>query len=170
MAIEEQNTYYLNPGYIFVSQEPHLIRTVLGSCIAVCLWDSYHKFGGMSHYIYSKILNQDRNVKSGEVAIPYLIKLMLGYGSKVNQIKAHIAGGGEHPRFRSPVGAENADLAERMLADYQIEVLTRDVKGQFGRKVVFNSGTGEILVTKINEIRKDDWYGNFKTQNQGTSN
>ena len=56
-------------------------------------------------------------------------------------------------------------MAEKLLADYQIEVLTRDVKGQYGRKVVFNSGTGEILVTKINEIRKDDWYGNFKTQN-----
>jgi chemotaxis protein CheD len=165
MTIEEPNTYFLNPGYIFVSLEPHLIHTVLGSCIAVCLWDSYHKFGGMSHYINSKILGQDRNVKFGEVAIPYLIKLMRGFGSKENQIRAHIVGGGEHPNFSSPIGAENANLADKLLADYHIEVLSRDVKGQFGRKVVFNSGTGEILISKINEIRKDDWDGNFKTKN-----
>jgi chemotaxis protein CheD len=165
ITIEEQNTYFLNPGYIFVSQEPHLIHTVLGSCIAVCLWDSYHKFGGMSHYIYSKILGNDRNVKFGEVAIPYLIKLMLGFGAKESQIKAHIIGGGEHPDFKSLVGAENADLADKLLADYHIEVLSRDVKGQYGRKVVFNSGTGEILIYKINKIRKDDWYGKSRTKN-----
>jgi chemotaxis protein CheD len=160
--IEEPNTHFLNPGYIFVSQEPHLIHTVLGSCIAVYLWDSQYKFGGMSHYIYNKIFDADRNVKYGEVAIPYLIKLMLGFGAKESRIKAHIVGGAEHPEFRSPVGAENADLAEKLLADYHIEVLTRDVKGQLGRKVVFNSGTGEILIHKINKIRKDDWYGNSR--------
>ncbi len=165
MIIEGQNIYFLNPGYIFVSQEPHLIHTVLGSCVAVCLWDSYHNFGGMSHYIYSKALGTDRNVKFGEVAIPYLIKLMLGFGAKESQIKAHIAGGGEHPDFKSMIGAENADLADKLLADHHIEVLSRDVKGQYGRKVVFNSGTGEILIYKINKIRKDDWYGKSTTKN-----
>lgn len=139
-----------------------MIYTILGSCIAVCLWDSYHKFGGMNHYIYGKMLNRERNVKFGEIAIPYLIKLMLGFGAKENQLRAYVVGGGEHPDFRSPVGALNADLADKLLADYQIGIVTREVKGQFGRKVVFNSGTGEITIHKINEVRKDDWYGNFK--------
>lgn len=154
--IEEISTYFLNPGYVFVSQEPHLVNTILGSCIAVCLWDTCRKFGGMNHYIYGKVIDREPNVRYGEVAIPYLIKLMLGFGAKECQMKAHIIGGGEHPEFRSPVGAENADLAEKILADYHIQVVSRDIKGQFGRKVVFNSGTGEVTVYKLNAIRKDD--------------
>lgn len=163
IEIEDVNTYFLNPGYIFVSREPHLVHTILGSCIAVCLWDNYRKFGGMNHYIYSRVIGKEPNVKYGEAAIPYLIKLMLGFGAKENQMKAHIIGGGEHPEFRSPIGAENAVLAEKILADYHIEVVTRDIEGQFGRKVVFNSGTGEVSIYKLNAIRKDDWYGNNKS-------
>jgi chemotaxis protein CheD len=162
VTIAEINTYFLNPGYIFVSQEPHLVNTILGSCVAVCLWDTYRKFGGMNHYIYTKVMGREPNVKYGEVAIPYLIKLMLGFGAREDRLKAHIIGGGEHPGFRSPVGAENADLAEKLLADYHIEVVTRDIQGQYGRKVVFNSGTGEVMIYKLNAIRKDDWYGNAK--------
>lgn len=142
-----------------------MVNTILGSCIAVCLWDTYRKFGGMNHYIYSKVIGKEPNVKYGDVAIPYLIKLMLGFGAKVTQMKAHIIGGGEHPDFRSTIGAENANLAERILAEHHIEVVTRDTEGQFGRKVVFNSGTGEVVIYKLNAIRKDDWYGNIKSQN-----
>ncbi len=142
-----------------------MIHTVLGSCIAVCLWDSIHKFGGMCHYIYCKPFGNECNGKYGEVAIPYLIKLMTDYGSKATQMKAHIVGGGENPHFKSSVGSDNADLAEIILAGYNIEAVTREVKGNFGRKVIFNSGTGEILIYKIHEIRKDDWHGNFQTPN-----
>jgi chemotaxis protein CheD len=162
IGIEEIHTYYLNPGYIFVSQEPHMVNTILGSCVAVCLWDTCRKFGGINHYIFSRMLGMEPNVKYGEAAIPYLIKLMLGFGAKESQMKAHIIGGGEHPEFRSPVGADNVELAEKILANYQIEVVKRDVKGQYGRKVVFNSGTGEVMIYKLNAIRKDDWYGNIK--------
>ena len=147
-----------------------MIHTILGSCIAVCLWDHHYKFGGMSHYILNQVpwgsghANNERNVKYGEIAIPYLIKLMKGFGSKESQIKAHVIGGGEHPQFPSPVGAQNAELADRLLSELSIEVMTRDVKGSFGRKVIFNSGTGEVAIHKIHEIRKDS-HGNCKTEN-----
>jgi Chemotaxis protein; stimulates methylation of MCP proteins len=156
--VEDQKTYFLQPGFIFASQEPYLIHTVLGSCIAVCLWDSVHKFGGMCHYIYSTIQNQERNGKYGDVAIPHLFKLMFELGSQKSFLKAHIIGGGENPNFRSPVGNDNAALADKLVKQYAIDILTQDVNGQFGRKVIFNSGSGEILVYKINDVRREDWY------------
>jgi chemotaxis protein CheD len=157
--MEELKTYFLHPGYIFASQEPHLIHTVLGSCVAVCLWDVEHKCGGICHYILSKSDKWERNGKYGEVAIPHLIRLMMELGSNKADLKAHIVGGGDNSSFHSPVGAENAELAEKLLKKNRIDVLTQDVRGQFGRKVVFNSGSGEILIYKINDIRKEDWYG-----------
>lgn len=158
--MEELKTYFLHPGYIFVSQEPHLVHTVLGSCISVCLWDSVNKFGGICHYIYSTASNGERNGKYGEMAIPHLLNLMMEIGAKKESLKAHIVGGGENSNFRSPIGMDNATLAQKLIKKYQIEVLTQDVGGQFGRKIIFNSGSGEILIYKINDIRKDDWYEN----------
>jgi chemotaxis protein CheD len=165
MIIEEPKTYFLHPGYIFASQEPYLIHTVLGSCISVCLWDSENKFGGMCHYIYSSANNGERNGKYGEIAIPHLLNLMFELGSKKNNLKAHIVGGGENKNFSSCIGSENAELAEKLVKRYDIDILTQDVRGQFGRKVIFNSGSGEILVYKINDVRRDDWYENNGTKN-----
>ncbi len=157
--MEEPKTYFLHPGYIFTSSEPHLVHTVLGSCVAVCLWDPKHRYGGICHYILPKSTDGEHNGKYGEVAIPHMIRLMLEMGSLKGELKAHIVGGGDNAKFHSIVGSANADLADELLRQHQIEVLTRDVKGQFGRKVVFNSSTGEILIYKINDVRKEDWYG-----------
>ena len=119
----------------------------------------------MCHYIYSTANNGERNGKYGEVAIPHLFNLMFELGSKKTNLKAHIVGGGENKSFRSPIGNENAILAEKLVNRYHIDILTQDVSGQFGRKVIFNSGSGEILVYKINDVRKDDWYENNGTKN-----
>ena len=35
--------YYLKPGYIFFSSEGHILETVLGSCVSVCLFDNKKK-------------------------------------------------------------------------------------------------------------------------------
>ena len=155
----EENRYFLQPGYIFVSREPYLVHTVLGSCVSVCLWDSFNRFGGMNHYVYSESPDGERNGRFGNIAIPYLIQLMLESGAQMNNLKAHIIGGGQNPSLGSFIGTENAATAEKLLKKSKIEILTRDVLGQFGRKVIFNSQSGEILIYKINEIRRDDWYG-----------
>jgi chemotaxis protein CheD len=119
----------------------------------------------MCHYIYSTANLSERNGKYGDVAIPHLFKLMFELGSQKNNLKAHIIGGGENPNFKSSIGNQNAELAEKLIKQYAIEILTRDVNGQFGRKVIFNSGSGEILVYKINDVRREDWYGYNGSQN-----
>lgn len=113
----------------------------------------------MNHFIYNVYQKGERNSKYGDIAIPYLIQLMLESGAKKDYLKAHIVGGGHNPSIGSFIGDENVAIAEKLLKENEIEILTRDVEGQFGRKVIFNSQSGEILIYKINEIRRDDWYG-----------
>ncbi|HOJ77321.1 MAG TPA: chemotaxis protein CheD [Bacillota bacterium] len=153
----EPTKYYLQPGYIFISKEPYLIHTVLGSCVSVCLWDSVLKFGGMNHFIYSHH-SDVRTGRYGDVAIPYLIRLMQKHGSDLKNLKAHLIGGAESIQLNSMVGRVNAKLAEELLQKYQIEVVTRDLGGHNGRKVIFNNLSGEILIYKVNNIRESDWY------------
>ncbi len=149
--------YFLQPGYIFISKEPHLVHTVLGSCVSVCVWDAKKLYGGMNHYIYDRF-RKERNTRYGDVSIPYLIKLMHQEGSKITDLKVHLLGGAQNPNLGSSLGKLNSELAVEYFGKNGIEVLSKDLGGVLGRKVVFNNSTGEILVYKLNRIRNEDWY------------
>lgn len=156
--MESVEKYYLQPGCIFVSEQAYLIHTVVGSCVAVCLWDSINGFGGMNHFIYDCARNNTPNGKFGDVSTQYLIRLMLDMGTRKPDIKAHIIGGGQNPMINSTIGRDNVLIAEEILGRKGIKVVTREVGGLIGRKVIFNNESGEILIYKVSNIRKNDWY------------
>lgn len=167
--MNEKRRYFLQPGYIFLSLEPYLVHTVLGSCVTVCIWDDVLKFGGMNHFIYNKpssVFRDDikdnyaKKTYYGIYAIPYLIKLMLDNGSRKDDLKTHLVGGAQNPVLSSvSVGRLNIEIAEKILNKHKIPVITRDVGSKMGRKVIFETSTGEILVYKVHKVRKADWYG-----------
>ena len=156
--MNELENYYLKPGYIYAAHEAILINTVLGSCISVCIWDKKNKFGGMNHYVYPKTSPGKATGRYGTAAIPHLIRLMEDLGSDKNDLIAHVVGGSEHELLQSHIGKQNINIAEKLLAKEKIEIATKDVGGQGGRKVIFNTATGEILVYKTMKIRDEDWY------------
>ncbi len=61
-----ENNFHLQPGEIFVSGNGTSITTLLGSCVAVCLWDEKKKIGGMNHVILPK--NRDDESPSSRFA------------------------------------------------------------------------------------------------------
>jgi chemotaxis protein CheD len=66
--------FYLSPGHIYLNHEPALVSTVVGSCVAVSLWDSKNKYGGVAHFLYP--FTEDRNratAQYGNVAVKYLV-------------------------------------------------------------------------------------------------
>ena len=158
--------YYLQPGFIFVSEQPYYIHTVLGSCVSVCIWDEARKYGGMNHYIYSRPLGSECNARFGTVSIPHLLKLMFESGSLVQNLKAHIIGGGYSTYAGPSTGEANREVAEEILDRNGILVVTKDTGGQTGRKVVFNNYNGEIIVYKGIDVRKGDWYNRHEKQDQ----
>jgi len=158
VAIEQTKNFYLQPGFIFVSQEPHFIHTVLGSCISVCLWDSVNRFGGMNHYIYSMCNGAEPNGCYGEVSLPHLLQLMVDMGSKKVNLRAHLIGGGRNAQLNSLVGDENIALAEKFLKKNRIQIVTKDVGGEHGRKVVFHNQSGEVYIYRVEQVRNNDWY------------
>jgi hypothetical protein len=38
--------YYLHTGQVFATDEPYAVTTILGSCVAVCLWDDRSQVAG----------------------------------------------------------------------------------------------------------------------------
>lgn len=63
------------------------------------------------------------------------------------------------------MGNQNADLAEKMVKDNLPLDYNPGCRLAVWEKVIFNSGSGEILVYKMNNVRKEDWYGNHGIKN-----
>lgn len=164
---EEKEKYFLYPGYIFISKEPHLLSTVLGSCVSVCIWDPALKFGGMNHYMHAKPFKKERTAQFGIIAIPYLIKTLIKMGAQKHNLKAHIVGGAQNNQMGSLiVGKQNIEIAEELLRKNFIDIITFDTGGEFGRKVIFDTETGEIVIYKVKKLRDNDWYADKSSNNR----
>ncbi len=152
---EAVNSYYLHPGGLFVNNAEYVVRTVLGSCVSVCLWDPVLQVGGINHYMLALWNGEGLpSPRYGNIAIPKLIENMLKLGCKRHNLQAKIFGGAAVIGNTSGVlniGTRNIELAENILKDEKIPIIGRDVDGNSGRKILFNTKTGRVLLKKLSK-------------------
>jgi len=158
--IKPSDEYFLLPGYIFLSQEPYLISTVVGSSVAVTLWDAESKRGGMSNFLYpSRKRSEEKTAIYGNVAIPYLVKMFLEEGAQEKNLSSQIFGGGMKELLEAgTVAQKNIEIARNVLKRHGIKVISEDVGGRLGRKIVYNTFQNEALIYKVTTLRSSDWY------------
>ncbi|MDD2196914.1 MAG: chemotaxis protein CheD [Bacteroidales bacterium] len=146
--MDEVSTHFLYPSALFVADQPHRVSTILGSCVAVCLYDPILKTGGINHYMLPFWNGQGlASPKYGNIAIERLLEKMLLLGSKKSNIRAKVFGGGEVidtniSQFR--IGERNIHLAFDMLNELKIPIVAKSVGGKLGRKIEFFTATGEV--------------------------
>lgn len=152
--------YLLRPGYIIVPDQPTVISTVLGSSVAVSLYDKRRKIGGMNHFLYPSIEESHKaTAQYGNVAIPTLVKMMKFAGARVSGLEAQLFGGSfNFTDCNKDIGRKNLAAARQQLARYRIKIVSQDIGGELGRKIVFNTHTCEILVLRVDRLRKSDWF------------
>jgi len=156
----EDLNYFLEPGSIFACWEPYRVATVLGSCVAVCLTDSVNQISGINNFPYPKKKGEQSLTKFGNYSIPQLLNMMFNLGADKKNIEAHIVGGAYSTKYASKdIGKKNVEMAKKMLKKYKIPVINDDTGGTFGRKVLFDTENGEIIVYKSKNLREKDWYG-----------
>ncbi len=146
--LQISKTYYLYPSNIFSSRELYHITTLLGSCVAVCLYDSRQQFGGMNHFMLP-LWNGNglASPKYGNIAILQLLQKMESLGSKRNDLVAKVFGGASVLDINTDlfnVGERNADQAMAELDVLKVRVVASSVKGDRARKIIFNTFTGEV--------------------------
>jgi chemotaxis protein CheD len=149
--------YFLKPGYIFFSARPRVIYTVLGSCVAVTLWDARQRSSVINHFLYPvKSPELPPTAKYGRVAMFASLKMMLEHGSRVEDLNAQVFGGADIGN--ASIGQDNIRVARDFLAARGIRVSSEDVGGSLGRKVVYYSDTNEAVVLKVEKLRRSDWF------------
>ena len=154
MSKDNLAIHYLYPGKVFSSRKPHIVDTILGSCIAVFLWDPALQFGCINHYMLP-VWNKEGNpsFKYGNIAIAELIRRMLKMGSTKKNIRAKIFGGSEIRNSNGVfnIGERNINLAQDMLKNEQIPIVSYSVGGILGRKVIFYTASGDVLISYIKQ-------------------
>lgn len=152
--------YFLKPGYIFVPEEPTSISTVIGSSVAVCIYDKSAGIAGMNHFLYPYPGEKNTTTAMyGNIAVLTLIRMMQASGARTSKLKAQVFGGAFDPQYcRRDVGAMNLKSARRALYKKNIRIVSEDVGGELGRKIVFNTTTYDIAVLKVDRLRQSDWY------------
>lgn len=140
---------YLQPGQVFVSEQPAVITTVLGSCVCVCLWDPRHGAGGANHYLLPESPAAPTSARFGDGAMEELLRRMDALGSPRRLLQAKLFGGAGVIRAferAGHLGEKNVAVARRFLERERIPVVAEDVGGRRGRKLIFDTRTGLVSV------------------------
>ncbi len=145
---------YLHPGQVFASSSPSVVTTILGSCVAICVFDSVLKVGGTNHYLLPYWAGDGvSSPRFGNVAVKQLVEKLINLGSRKADLRAKLFGGAcVIDAFRgrgAHLGTKNVELGRTILQQEGIPVVADDVGGHRGRKVIFHTDTGVALVRLI---------------------
>ena len=153
--------YLMRPGFACVPYEPTRIATVVSSGVAVTMYDKKRNFGGMAHFFRPYRENGLSNSKFAAPSIVSLYQMISKRGSTPYDLEAYLYGGAENyksNRFNESISRNNITVGIEILDKLKIPIIGKDVGGNRGRKIVFHTGTGEVVVAKVDRIRESDWY------------
>lgn len=144
----------LNVGVaqVKIAKDQTILRTILGSCAGICIYDRMKKIGGLAHILLPvNTANGANPEKYADTAIPLLVQMLLKEGAKKEFLSAKIAGGASMFKFDANVtlgqiGDRNIEETKKVLQKLQIPVLEEDSGGNSGRVIDFYISDGHLKV------------------------
>ncbi len=167
--LEADNILVL-PGEAYFSEEDKLLSAIAGSGVALTLFDKKRKCGGMCYFIRPlRKIPSETSTLFACPAIIGLLNMLIRSGSKLKWLEAQLHGGAENAKAEGYIrglGDHNVRVAKEILELKNIRITGMGVGGSYGRKVVFNTISGEIIIAKVDNIRATDWYPPLITSKQ----
>ena len=150
--------FHLKPSELLVSRDPYEVTTVLGSCVAVTMFSLRFGLAAICHAMLPAP-GQGRcdGVRSKDpfkfvaIVVPAMVEAFRRAGLKAAEIEVKIFGGANlmnrHEGRPCPqcVGPANVRMASLLLQQEHLQIRAANVGGYCGRKIVFNTHTGEVL-------------------------
>ena len=143
----------INPGgWAIEAERP--IATLLGSCVAVCLFDPKLKLGGMNHFLLpsrTSGANTDTDIiLNGDFSMEVLVNGLINKGASKARLIAKAFGGGTIvSSIRMAIGERNAEFAQEWLEREKISLIASDFSGPWSRKVIFVPQTGDTFCRRM---------------------
>lgn len=154
----ERKAYIINPGGWTVQNE-RPIATLLGSCVAVCLYDPKLRLAGMNHFLLpagNRRNDDDDVVLHGDYAMEVLRNAMFARGASSSRLVAKAFGGGNVVNaIQMSIGTRNADFARQWLEREKIPLVGSDLGGACSRKLVLDPQTGDAYCRRTSIQQTD---------------
>ena len=144
---------HLHPGQIFIASEPATVTTILGSCVAVCLWDPLAKIAGINHFLLPSVpVASSHDARYGNRAMQRLIDDIVARGASTHRLMAKIFGGANVILAftpKKPIGTQNVEMAREVLGRHAIDIVAEQTGGHRGRKLHFDTSTGAVRIKEL---------------------
>lgn len=181
-------------GEHFVTNTNMEIATLLGSCVAVCLYDEQARVAGMNHFLLANFRYAKETPvcmteagRYGVHAMELLINAMMKRGAERSRIKAKAFGGGavldsveDAERKRDSfmaVGDVNSRFIVEFLRTEKIPLTASDLGGLEGRVIHFDTGDYSVYMRKIKRsmterverAEREYWKHSIEGHSDGTA-
>ena len=144
--------FFLHAGQLFATGEPMEIVTILGSCVSVCLFDAARGVGGANHFMLPGQASTP-SPRYANDAVDLLLAQLLALGARRSRLEAKLFGGASMLKLgtesNGDLGIRNIEAARLKLAAERIPVVSEDVGGTRGRKLLFSTADGSVLVKQV---------------------
>jgi chemotaxis protein CheD len=143
-----------------VASSPDILRTILGSCVGICLYDAEKSIAGLSHVMLPAMSDRNSNAKKyADSAIPLLVDEMIKQGADGKRITAKLVGGAmmfkiSENSMMSEIGRNNVKKAKEVLGALNIRIIAEDVGGDYGRTIDFYAGDGVLKIKSLGKQEK----------------
>jgi len=150
--VKRQKT--LQVGEYHASKTPMILHTILGSCVAACLFDPVQRIGGMNHILMPGALDLnkfDMSARYGINAMELLINRIMRLGGDRRRLQAKLFGGAHlFPSIPEniSIGKRNADFAMDFLKKEGIRIIKVDLGGNATRKIYFYTDSGKVFLKR----------------------
>ena len=149
-------TASITSGEVFSSKKPAVVRTVLGSCVAACLWDAEAGVGGMNHFMLPDGNVEDVPARYGVHAMEVLVNELMLLGADRRRLRAKTFGGAAvlASHIGSRVGADNARFVVEFLKDERIPLVGQRLGGELPLEVRFQTQSGRAFVRALPRVER----------------
>jgi chemotaxis protein CheD len=153
---------HLNIGDMVLGRAPHTISTLLGSCVAICMYEPSRQIGAMCHCALPKCRSSHQcRPGCGQAGkhVECAIRVMLHHFQKQQipreDIQVKLFGGANVLSSMGlktnswMIGSQNEETARRIITRNRLTIRAADTGGERGRKILFDINTGKVSVAKI---------------------
>ena len=140
-------------GEFFAASQPTVISTILGSCVAACLFDPETRIGGLNHFMLPfHVTDLTISARYGVHAMELLINEIMKLGGDRRRLRAKVFGGANVFRFADSawnVGRCNAEFVRKFLESESIPLVAERLEGEEALRIHFVTASGKAFVKAI---------------------
>lgn len=138
----------LLPGQYYVTDSPMILETIVGSCVAVCLFNRKNSFSAMNHFLLDASANpHEMDIgRYGNTATEYILNKLFAADPCPTHYQAQVFGGAAVFKNSTgdDVGEKNIAIAIEMLAARHIKVIHTEIGGNRGRRIKFDTAANTV--------------------------